>query len=89
MTDFFNKIKNSCLGQKCCFLCRPAGDDAEAAVMPVSRLMFGPFGIFADNLKIFCSLGRFLLFLVCLDAVMRFQRGLRGGGGKIFAALHG
>lgn len=64
MTDFFNKIKNSCLGQKCCFLCRPAGDDAEAAVMPVSRLMFGPFGIFADNLKNFLQLGAVFAFFL-------------------------
>ena len=44
MTDFFNKIKTAVWAEML-LLCRPAGDDAEAAVMPVSRLMFGPFGI--------------------------------------------
>ncbi len=57
MTDFLEtlklKFKNSCWGQ----LCQPADKKVEAVAMPVGRLMFGPFGIFADNLKNFLQLG--------------------------------
>ena len=73
MKDFFaiwiNKIKNSGLGQKWCLLCRPADKNAEAVPMPVGRLMFGPFGVFADHFGGFLRLGAIyalLMFFVTL-----------------------